>query len=80
MRHLREVRWGSLLFLTFALMGWAQPAGSPPQITFIDFVSTIAADSKPVSGLIGFSDPDGDVSEVAFDVVRGKGLVYDLHR
>lgn len=44
--------------------------GSAPQITFISFDAEIKADGNPVSGFVGFKDPDGDVIRAEFDVVQ----------
>ncbi len=42
---------------------------SPPEILFIDFPAQIRAVGKPVTGFIGFKDPDGDLATASFTVV-----------
>lgn len=61
----------TVLSVALAMLGQAQ-AGSAPEILFIDFPSEIRADGNPVSGLIGFKDPDGDLFRADFVVVEAK--------
>lgn len=44
--------------------------GSPPQLLFIDFPAQIRATGTPITGFVGFSDPDGDLVKAEFTVVR----------
>lgn len=55
-------------------LGGAAPAqgGTPPQITFLSFPPQIQADGNPVSGFVGFKDPDGDLAKAEFIVIRAK--------
>ncbi len=87
MRALR-VTFAGVLFV-WLLMGWlglgtgihAQTQGTPPEITFIDFPSRIEANGQPVSGLVFFSDPDGDVTRAEFKVIEAldfKDFTLDL--
>ncbi|MBI1742222.1 hypothetical protein HYR54_04050 [Candidatus Acetothermia bacterium] len=57
---------GPILPVVLTVLAVAQTA-QPPQINFIDFPLTLQADSKPVAGLVGFTDPDGNVNEIAFN-------------
>ena len=42
---------------------------NPPEILFIDFPAQIRATGKPVTGFVGFRDPDGDLARADFAVV-----------
>jgi YVTN family beta-propeller protein len=41
----------------------------PPEITFVNFPPEIRSDGNPVSGIVGFADPNGDVVRADFTVV-----------
>ncbi len=43
---------------------------SPPEILFIDFPAQIRATGKPVTGFVGFRDPDGDLAKASFTVIN----------
>ncbi len=43
-------------------------AGSPPEITYVDFPKEINADGVPVHGAVGFRDSDGDLLKAIFAV------------
>jgi hypothetical protein len=64
-------RIASGLLLSFSVLFWAvaQPS-TAPQITFLDFPKEIKADGNPVSGFIGFKDPDKDIVRADFIVVQ----------
>jgi hypothetical protein len=46
------------------------PISEPPTIISIDFPSQIPSDGSSVAGTVQFQDADGDVSWIAFDVIR----------
>jgi hypothetical protein len=43
-------------------------AGSPPEITYVDFPKEINADGTPVQGTVGFRDSNGDLLKAIFAV------------
>ena len=45
-------------------------ASATPEITYIEFPGEITADGEPVTGAVGFRDPDGDIVEARFEVVE----------
>ncbi|MCK4579862.1 MAG: hypothetical protein KAU10_00830 [Dehalococcoidia bacterium] len=45
-------------------------AGSPPEITYVDFPKEINADGTPVHGTIGFRASNGDLLKAIFAVVE----------
>jgi len=57
--------------LFWGIFAVATSQENSPQISDIDFPSTIQADGKSVTGLIFFEDPDGDVVKVKFELVEG---------
>ena len=38
-------------------------AGSPPEITYVDFPKEISADGTPVQGTVGFRDSNGNLPQ-----------------
>ncbi len=72
--RLKTIRILAVIALVAGLGGVtpAQQGGTPPLITFISFPSHIQADGTPVSGFIGFKDPDGDLAKAEFAVVQAK--------
>jgi hypothetical protein len=60
-----------LLLLAGGLFG-ESPSRVPaaPEVTYIEFPKEITADGEPVTGAVGFHDPDGDVAWVRFEVVE----------
>ncbi len=64
---------GKLLVLVGLLGGLALGLqGSPPELLFVDFPETIAADGQPVTGFLLFQDPDGDVVKAQFELLEGE--------
>ncbi len=60
-----------LLLLAGGLFREPTPRSSTaPEITYVDFPQEITADGEPVTGAVGFRDPDGDVAWVRFEVVE----------
>jgi len=57
-----------LLILVFTPGVSSEGAGSPPEITYVDFPKEINADGTPVHGIVGFRDPDGDLLKAIFAV------------
>lgn len=51
--------------------------GSKPVITYVDFPSKVIADGRHNPGVIGFSDPDGDVVLVEFKEESTKTGSFD---
>jgi hypothetical protein len=41
-------------------------AGSPPEITYVDFPKEINADGTPVQGTVGFRASNGDLLKAIF--------------
>jgi outer membrane protein assembly factor BamB len=62
--------WGVLTIKPAAnLARRTTQTGSPPQVLFIDFPAQIRATGTPITGFVGFSDPDGDLVKAEFTVV-----------
>ncbi len=49
-------------------------AGSPPEITYVDFPKEIDADGTPVRGTVGFRDSNGDLFKAIFAVATADDL------
>jgi len=68
-----KAKWlltGFLMLLVLALTPGigSGGAGSPPEITYVDFPKEIDADGTPVQGTIGFRDSNGDLLKAIFAV------------
>ena len=48
----------------------SEGAGSPPEITYVNFPKEINADGTPVQGTVGFRDSNGDFLKAIFAVVE----------
>ncbi len=68
-RATQQVEW-----LTFdaQMKGLTQTAQAPkiPVITGINFPSTIPGNKSTIIGLLYFTDPDGDIRYITYDVIR----------
>jgi len=68
-----KAKWlltGFLMVLVLALTPGisSRGAGSPPEITYVDFPKEIDADGTPVRGTVGFRDSNGDLLKAIFAV------------
>lgn len=66
-----KAKWlvtGFLMVLVLALTPGisSRGAGSPPEISYVDFPKEINADGTPVQGTVGFRDSNGDLLKAIF--------------
>jgi len=70
---------GVLIAVVVLLSPWAgkepeegMPLDSRPEVLAIEFPNQIHADGQKVSGTVRFRDPDADIVEVRFEVVKAR--------